>query len=37
LRLSFEDALIDFFFDGEELLAINWGVVVNEAGEIELD
>lgn len=37
LRLSFEDALMDFFYDGEELLAINWGVLVNEAGEIELD
>lgn len=37
LRLSFEDALIDFFYDGEELLAVNWGVLVNEAGEIEKD
>ncbi|HMM12679.1 MAG TPA: hypothetical protein PKE03_11355 [Bacteroidales bacterium] len=34
LRLSFEDALIDFFYDGEELLAVNWGVYVDEAGEI---
>ncbi len=34
MRLSFEDALVDLFYDGEELLAINWGVYVDEAGEI---
>lgn len=34
LRLSFEDALVDLFYDGDELLAINWGVYVDEAGEI---
>lgn len=33
-RLSFEDAMIDFFFEKEELIAVNWGVLVNEAGEI---
>lgn len=37
LRITYEDALVDFFFDGEELLAVNWGVLVNEAGEIETD
>jgi len=36
-RITYEDALIDFFFDGEYLLAANWGVLVNEAGEIETD
>jgi hypothetical protein len=36
-RITFEDLLIDFFFDGDELLAVNWGVLVNEAGEIETD
>ena len=34
-RLSFEDGLIDFFFEDKELIAINWGVLVNEQGEIE--
>ncbi|MEN8226135.1 MAG: hypothetical protein ABFS05_12330 [Bacteroidota bacterium] len=34
-RISYDDALIDFFFDECELIAVNWGVLVNEAGEIE--
>ena len=34
-RLSFEDGLIDFFFEEGELIAINWGILVNELGEIE--
>ncbi len=34
-RLSFEDGLIDFFFEDNELIAVNWGVLVNEQGEIE--
>jgi hypothetical protein len=34
-RLSFEDGLIDFFFEDKELIAVNWGVLVNEQGEIE--
>lgn len=34
-RLSLEDGLIDFFFENKELIAINWGVLVNEHGEIE--
>lgn len=25
--LSFEDALIDFYFEGEKLLTVNWSVV----------
>ncbi len=33
-RLTFEDGLIDFFFDEEELLAVNWGVIIDEDGEI---
>jgi hypothetical protein len=36
-RLTFEDALIDFFYDEEELLAVNWGVMVDEEGEIISD
>jgi SHS2 domain-containing protein len=35
-RLSFDEGLIDFFFDEDgSLLAVNWGVFVNEHGEIE--
>jgi hypothetical protein len=34
-RVSYDDALIDFFFQDKELAAVNWGVLVNEAGEIE--
>ena len=34
LRISFEDALIDFFFEDEMLMAVSWGVLVDEQGEI---
>ncbi|MFC2107710.1 hypothetical protein ACFLRY_05195, partial [Bacteroidota bacterium] len=34
-RVSYDDAMTDFFFDGKELAAVNWGVLVNEQGEIE--
>ncbi len=34
-RLSFDDAMIDFFFEEGDLIAVNWGVLVNEHGEIE--
>lgn len=34
LRVSFEDALIDFFFDDETMTAVSWGVLVDEQGEI---
>ncbi len=34
-RVSYDDAMIDFFFMDEELVAVNWGVLVNEKGEIE--
>ncbi|MBK9290272.1 MAG: hypothetical protein IPM52_01360 [Bacteroidetes bacterium] len=37
LRLSFEDALLDLFYDGDELLAVNWGVYVDESGNIIID
>lgn len=33
-RISFEDALIDFFFNGEVMHAITWGVLVDEQGNI---
>lgn len=34
-RLSFDDGLIDFFFKNKKLIVINWGVMINEDGEIE--
>lgn len=34
LRVSFEDALIDFFFDGETMTAVSWGVLVDDQGNI---
>jgi hypothetical protein len=34
-RISYDDALIDFFFEDDALTAVNWGVLVNEQGEIE--
>ncbi len=34
-RISFEDGLIDFYYNGQELTTINFGVLVNEKGEIE--
>ena len=34
LRVSFEDALIDFFFEDDMLMAVSWGVLVDEQGDI---
>lgn len=34
-RISYDDALIDFFFHEGGLVAVNWGVLVNDQGEIE--
>ena len=34
LRVSFEDALIDFFFDEEGMTAVSWGVFVDDQGNI---
>ena len=34
LRVSFEDALMDFFFEGDKMTAVSWGVLVDEQGEI---
>ncbi|MFA8450402.1 MAG: hypothetical protein ACEPOW_06890 [Bacteroidales bacterium] len=33
-RLSFDDAMLDFFFEDGELCLVNWGVLVNEHGEV---
>ncbi|MBK6963594.1 MAG: hypothetical protein IPH20_06490 [Bacteroidales bacterium] len=34
-RVSFDEALIDFYFQDGKLVTVNWGVFVNENGEIE--
>ena len=34
LRISFEDALIDFFFDEGGMTAVSWGVLVDDQGNI---
>ena len=34
LRVSFEDAMTDFFFDGDKMTAVSWGVLVDEQGDI---
>lgn len=34
LRVSFEDAMIDFFFEGNSISAVSWGVLVDEQGDI---
>ena len=33
-RVSFEDALTDFFFDEDGLTAVSWGVIVDDQGDI---
>lgn len=33
-RISFEDAMIDFFFDDNTLIAVSWGVLVDDQGNI---
>ena len=34
LRVSFEDAMIDFFFTEDKMTAVSWGVLVDEQGDI---
>ena len=34
LRVSFEDAMIDFFFEDDTLVAVSWGVLVDDQGNI---
>ena len=33
-RVSFEDGLIDFFFDVDKMTAVSWGVLVDDQGNI---
>jgi len=34
-RVSYDDAMIDFFFLDGDVVVVNWGVLVNDKGEIE--
>ena len=34
-RVSFDDAMIDFFFEDEVLTAVSWGVFLDEPEEVE--
>ena len=34
LRVSFEDAMIDFFFEDDKMTAVSWGVLVDDQGDI---
>ena len=34
-RVSFDDDMLDFYFRDDRLAYVNWGVYVNEEGEIE--
>ena len=34
LRVSFEEAMIDFFFEDDMLVAVSWGVLVDDQGNI---
>jgi hypothetical protein len=33
-RVSFNDAMVDFFFDGDKMIAVSWGVLVDDQGNI---
>lgn len=33
-RMTFEDALIDFYFEDGKLVAVSWGVMINDDGSI---
>ena len=34
LRVSFEDAMIDFFFVDDQMTAVSWGILIDEQGDI---
>ena len=34
-RVGYDDAMIDFYFMDCDLVAVNWGVLINDKGEIE--
>lgn len=33
-RVSFADAMVDFFFDGDKMIAVSWGVLIDDQGNI---
>lgn len=35
-RLTFDEAMIDFYFEEKELVAVSWGVLINDDGSVEL-
>lgn len=34
-RLSFDEGLIDFYFDNETLISVSWGIFLTEDGKID--
>ncbi len=37
MRISFDDGLIDFYFEDNKLAAVSWGVLINDDGSINRD
>lgn len=37
MRLSFDDAMLDFYFEDNKLAAVSWGVLINEDGSLQRD
>jgi len=36
-RVTFDDALIDFYFEKNQLVAVSWGVLINDDGLVNQD
>jgi hypothetical protein len=36
-RITFEDALLDFYFENNEMVAVSWGVVINQDGSVSFE
>ena len=34
LRVSFDDAMVNFFFEDDKIIGVSWGVLVDEQGDI---
>jgi len=37
VRLTFDDALVDFYFEDDQLAAVSWGVLINDDGSVSQD
>lgn len=37
VRLTFDDALVDFYFEEDKLVAVSWGVLINDDGSVSKD